>query len=175
MPTLLTEPNQRFFEAFCRLRRSTSSLVPPRKSLTLSVARRFAAHLAIIEAREPMTAHVRLVGTAIVQRTGIDNTGKNWLDLFSPEAREFVWQRIRRLCDTPLGVRALIREQHTYPVIIETLNLPFARDDGTPSFMISTAVPLDLGTLSDRGKFLTQDGGYMEEQFIELGAQSQNR
>ena len=129
-PPVITKVGQDFFNVYGSLQRETGRMVPPRKSLGLAASRLFAPYLSILEIREPMVALVRIVGTAIVNRTHIDNTGKDWFELFPAEAREPIWRAFRHMLDTPRGSLVFAKEEYQRSVVIEVLSYPFADGDG---------------------------------------------
>ena len=145
-------------------------LVPPRKGLRLSASRSFAAYLSILEMGEPYVATVRIVGTAIVNRTHIDNTGKNWFDLYPPDAKEPIWAAFRKILDTPQGSLVFATEEYQRSIAIEVLTFPFADEDGIAQFVVSTTTEIDIDDLILRGENPMRTGQMMSEHKIDIGA-----
>ena len=169
-PPVITKVGQDFFNLFGSLQRETGRLVPPRKSLGLAASRTFAPYLSILEIREPKTALVRIVGTAIVSRTHIDNTGKNWFELFPAESIDPIWQAFRHMLDTPRGSLVFAKEEYQRSVVIEVLSFPFADDDGVPRFIVSTTAQVDINDLMLRGDEAMRPGEVMSEHLLDIGA-----
>jgi len=160
-----------FLELYQGLQRSTGELVPPRKSFDPAAARALLPYVSIMEIREPRLALVRLVGTAIVNRTHIDNTGRNMLDLLPDEAREWSWSHFRRLLDTPCGCTFVSREDFEFAsVFVEIVSFPMADTDGTRRFVLSLSVEVDRDGLVLRGDQAMQIGGLSAYRYIDIGA-----
>ncbi len=167
----LTGPGQAFYDLFKSLQSETGQLVPPRKSFTLNASKPFAAYLSILEIREPYQAIVRLMGTANVNRTRIDNTGKNWFELFPAEAVPPIWRAFRLILDTPRGSLVFTYEQYDRTIGIEVMTFPFADEKGTPVFVVSTTTQLQLRDLILRGENSMRHPGMPDaEYFIDIGA-----
>ena len=166
----LTVAGQAFYDLFKSLQRDCGQLVPPRKSLTLAACKPFALYLSILEMREPHVAIVRLTGTANVNRTRIDNTGKNWFEIFAENDRPPIWAAFRRILDTPHGSLVFAREQYERSIAIEVLTFPFADDTGKPTFIVSTTTQLELKDLLMRGEDSMVPSFPEREFFLDIGA-----
>ena len=166
----LTVAGQAFYDLFKSLQRDCGQLVPPRKSLTLVASKPFAPYLSILELREPHIAIVRLIGTANVNRTRLDNTGKNWFDLFAEKDRPPIWAAFRRILDTPQGSLVFAHEQYQRSIAIEVLTFPFADDTGKSAYVVSTTTQLELKDLLTRGDDSMRPGFPDREYFIDIGA-----
>ena len=165
----LTAPGQAFLDLFKSLQKQNGCLVPPRKSLTLPASKPFAAYLSILEMHEPYVAIVRLIGTANVNRTRLDNTGKNWFDIFPPEARADIWNAFRLILDTPRGSLVYAHEDYERSIAIEVLTFPFADENGVPAYIISTTTQLELKDLILRGEDSMRPSMPDAEYFIDIG------
>lgn len=117
---------------------------------------------------EPYVAIVRIVGTAIVNRTHIDNTGKNWFDLFPRNVKEPIWRAFREILDTPQGSLVFAKEEYQRSIMIEVLTFPFADDDGTARFIVSTTTEVDIDDLILRGEDPMRTGQMMSEHKINI-------
>jgi len=82
-----------FCAYFRTLQEETGRLVPPRKAFTPTLARPLLPYLSILEVKSPELLLVRLVGTAIVNRTHFDNTGGNITVTFvaAESTKEITW------------------------------------------------------------------------------------
>lgn len=100
-----------------------------------------AAHLpvvSLIERLAPMHWRIRLVGTAIVNRSG-ELTGHNFIELMLPEQSAEVDRRLNALIEQPCGAfstRRNIRSGLDYPVRV--LTLPLCAPDGERRLVITT-------------------------------------
>ena len=167
----LTKPGQAFFDAFKTLQRETGAMVPPRKSLTLALSKPFASYLSILEMRDPLVALVRIMGTANVNRTRIDNTGGNWFELFPPDQRPPVSRAFKLILDTPRGSLVFVREKYDREIAIEVLTFPFADDAGNSVYLVSTTTQLDLKSLLLRGEDGKMQPSYPDREFfLDIGA-----
>ncbi|MFZ1989976.1 MAG: hypothetical protein WAW96_09420 [Alphaproteobacteria bacterium] len=168
----LTAPGRAFYDVYKSLQRENGCLVPPRKSLTLPASKPFAPYLSILEMREPYTAIVRLTGTANVNRTRLDNTGKNWFDMFPAETRADIWGAFRLILDTPRGSLVFAHEEYQRAIAIEVLTFPFADNHGVPNYIVSTTTQLQLKDLTLRGDDAMRPSMPDAEYFIDIGAGS---
>ena len=153
------------------LQDQTGELVPPRKAFSPSAARAFLPYVSIFEIHEPRLALVRLVGTAIVSRTHIDNTGRNMLDLFPREARDWSWGHFRRVLDTPCGCTFLSQEDYEHAsVLIEIVSFPFSDLGSKPQFIVSLSIEIDRQELMLRGDQAMQIGELHGYRYLDIGA-----
>ncbi len=165
-----TEAGRRFTQAFRALQEQTGQLVPPRKALTLPLARPFAPYMSILEVLGPRTAIFRIMGTGHVARTRVENTGKNWFDLADPASHEIHEQHFRRILNTPCGCIGQYKEKYDKPLIIEAINFPFTDNSGRPSFIVSTNVELSIDDLITRGEASMVPGEVEPLGYIDIGA-----
>jgi len=160
-----------FTELYRGLQLQTGQIVPPRKMFSPAEARSLLPYVSIMEIKEPGLALVRLVGTAIVNRTRIDNTGRNMLDLFPPETRGWSWDHFRRLLDTPCGCTFLSREDYENArVLVEVASFPLADQDGKAVFIVSLSVEIDRQSLMLRGEAAMQIAELHNYRYIDIGA-----
>jgi hypothetical protein len=111
-----------------------------------------------------------MMGTSHVNRTRIENTGKNWFDLAEPSSHELHWQHFQRILNTPCGCIGHYREKYDRPLLIEAINLPFADNDGSARFVVSTNVQMNLEDLLLRGDAAMTPGEVEPEGYIDIGA-----
>jgi len=165
-----TEAGTRFIEAFKALQEKSGRLVPPRKELTLAIARPFVAYMSILEVLGPRTAIFRIIGTGHVSRTRMENTGKNWFDLADPLSHELHWQHFQRVLNTPCGCIGHYLEKYDKALLVEAINFPFADNDGRPRFIVSTNVQLSLEDMLTRGDASMVPGEVEPAAYIDIGA-----
>lgn len=142
-------PQVRLFDrSYRELQIATGKLVPARKALTPRSARAFLPYLVIMEFIEPETVTVRLVGTAIVNRTHMGLTGKNLLDLYHDEGRDWALRNTRHVLDTPCGSSFYSTERYENSSwFTECLIFPFADQSGLVKFVIGVSVETDQNQL----------------------------
>lgn len=165
-----TEAGRRFVEAFRALQQQTGRLVPPRKALTLSLARPFASYMSILEVLGPRAAIFRIMGTGHVDRTRVENTGKNWFDLADPASHEHHWLHFQRILNTPCGCIGQYKEKYDKPLLIEAINFPFADSEGHARFIVSTNTELSLDDLVTRGEASMVPGEVEITSYLDIGA-----
>lgn len=165
-----TPTGSAFLQTFRTLQNRTSLMVPPRKALTLGVARAFAPYMSILEVVAPMHVVLRIVGTGHVNRTRLENTGKNWFDLAEPAQHQAHWTHFQRILRTPCGCIGHYREKYDRPLLIEAINLPFADDTGRARFIVSTNVQMNLEELLLRGDARMVPGDIVPQSYIDIGA-----
>ncbi|MFZ1990520.1 MAG: PAS domain-containing protein [Alphaproteobacteria bacterium] len=159
-----------FAEHYASLQRDTGLTVPPRKTFDPSNARALLPYLSIIEIKEPKLALVRLVGTAIVNRTRIDNTGRNLLDMLPEQSRDWSWGHFKRITDTPCGSTFLSKEDYAdVSLWIEVVSFPLADAEGLPRFILSLSVEVDRQQLALRGSQAMQIGELNSYRYIDIG------
>lgn len=159
-----------FAEHFAELQQSTGRVVPDRKAFSPSQARALLPYVSLIELKDPKLALVRVVGTAIVNRTHVDNTGRNLLDFLPEQSREWSWDHLKRLAETPCGSTFLSKEDYEHVSLwVEVVSFPLADADGAPSFILSLAVEVDRQQLAVRGNQAMQIGELSSYRYIDIG------
>ena len=160
-----------FCAYFRTLQEETGRLVPPRKAFTPTLARPLLPYLSILEVKSPELLLVRLVGTAIVNRTHFDNTGGNMLDLMPPAIRQEAVAGFRELLDKPCGATYVSNEDYQNgPIPIEIVSFPFADDEGVPRFIISLSIEIDRQELMLRGDQRMALSAIFDKRMIDIGA-----
>jgi len=159
-----------FAEHYASLQRDTGRAVPPRKAFDPSRARTLLPYLSILEIKEPKLALVRLVGTAIVNRTRIDNTGRNLLDMLPEQSRDWSWGHFKRITETPCGSTFLSKEDYEHVSLwIEVVSFPLADVEGAARYILSLSVEVDRQQLAFRGSQAMQIGELSSYRYIDIG------
>ena len=167
--SLHTTEGARFIETYWALQRHTGKLVPPRQAFNPSLAKSLLPHMGIIEVREPRLALIRLVGTGIVNRTRINNTGRNLMERLPAALRETTWQHLTCMINTPCGSAFLSKEANGYvSALIETVCLPLADTDGTARFIFSVSTTIDRQQLARRDEQEMQIAEQHDYRFIDI-------
>jgi PAS domain len=166
-----TEEARSFCRSFRDLQKQTGAIVPPRKALTASSAKRFLPYLSILEFKSPELMTVRLVGTAIVNRTHIDNTGRNMFDLMPPQMRLEAAQGFEELLTTPCGATYVSLENYQNgSAPIEIVSFPFNDASGKTCLIVSLSVETDRQELLLRGEEQMVLGAVLDKRLIDIGA-----
>jgi hypothetical protein len=111
----------------------------PRKAAVNPVAlKRALPHLAIYERRADDDFRLRLVGTQIVERLGVDLTGRNLLEFLHYAAKDQAREDLNRVLDDPSGQFLLVKDRFSSgrQAWVEILRLPLADARGEPRFII---------------------------------------
>jgi hypothetical protein len=169
-PAAWTEQGREFEALYRSVQKDNSVLVPPRTALTLSVLRRLAPYFRLLEILPPNTALIRILGTAIVNRTRLEHTGKNLLDSFSQETKGQSWRHFQHLLDVPCGAILRFEEEYTHSVGIEVVSFPLVDAQGVARYIGSTVVELDQDALLDRGDGAMHGRALLTEQFVDIGS-----
>lgn len=165
-----TKAGTRFIEAFKELQEKSGRIVPLRKELTLAMARPFVQYMSILEVLGPRTAIFRIMGTGHVNRTRVENTGKNWFDLADPLSHELHSQHFQRVLNTPCGCIGHYLEKYDRPLLVEAINFPFADNEGRKCFIVSTNVQMSLDDMLARGDASMVPGEVEAAAYIDIGA-----
>lgn len=165
-----TSVGRRFAEVFRSLQRRSGLLVPKRRDLTLPLLGSTAAYLNLIEIKSPLVAIVRILGTAIVNRTQVDNTGGNIFDLYPPEFQQPVSEVFQRIVQTPCGAVADLIEGLGSPITVEAVSFPFANSEGVPVYVGSVMVERDPEKLilATEGRMRSRNG--LKIEYLDIGA-----
>lgn len=114
--------------------------VPSKAAIDPTEMPRLLPDLVLYERLAPDAFRVRLAGTAVVRRLGVDPTGGNVLDLLHEGSRRSVACALNRILEQPCGHVSRVRDR--YPsgrqAVVEVLRLPMAGDDGEIRFIISS-------------------------------------
>ena len=129
-------------------------------------------HMLICDLSEPGMVRIRLMGTGMVSSFGFDPTGRNYLDLVAPERRAEAYAGFAVPAGHPCGMRVLgeNRFESGKAMAVETLAMPFRRDDGAGMQLVFVGSNIDtsLGPWPDLGR--TVSFHVHERQFIDIGA-----
>lgn len=145
------------------------SLVPYRKDFDPMAIVRHLPIVSLIERAAPMLWPIRLVGTAIVNRSG-ELTGRNFLELLAPEQRAEQERRLTDLLEHPcgsVGLRTNVRRSGT-GYLVRTVTLPLRGSDGKTRMLIATNEEIDRDVLAPKSAL-----GQLriaERRFIDIGA-----
>lgn len=138
MPFDLLETNRRFLDYW--LAKLEGGAMPRKAAIDPTEMPQLLPDLVLYERLGPALFQIRLVGTAVVRRIGLDPTGGNVLDLLHEGSRRAAAEALNRCLDRPCGHVSRVRDR--YPsgreVVVEVLRLPMRSEDGEPRFIISS-------------------------------------
>ena len=132
----LSPHNAAFFTYWERL--ATIERPPGKPAINPADIRRLLQSLVIYEGKDPAVFKIRLMGTSIVQRIGIDLTGRNLLDFFHYAAKEEAQQDLNRIVDGPCGQLLVVKDRFTSgrEAWVEVVRLPLTDEAGQTRFII---------------------------------------
>lgn len=147
-------------------------VVPLRSSFDPLAIPAMIPHMLICDLSEPGVVRIRLMGTGMVSSFGFDPTGGNYLDLVAPERREAAYAGFMVPASHPCGMRVLgeNRYRNGRVMAVETVAMPFRRDDGAGMQLVFVGSSIDtgLGPWPDLGR--TDSFHVHEREFIDIGA-----
>lgn len=112
---------------------------PPQKSeINPGAIPKIIPGLVIYERRSADTFLIRLMGTRVVHRLGLDLTGRNLLDFSSYAAKEETQRDLNRLLDERSGQFLTVRDRFTSgrEALVEIVRLPLNDQEGETRFII---------------------------------------
>lgn len=149
-------------------------MVPSRADMRIDQISGLLPMLTIVELSAPETIAIRLAGTAIADATGLELTGKNYLELASPNVRPYRHARAKRVAHHPCGallhnVRDSVDDDRK--IQLEMLTLPVRPSDADgPMQLVTLAVPVASEHLM-REHFSAEIGKAADSfTFIDIGA-----
>lgn len=117
---------------------------------------------------------ILLFGEELVNQWGPEQTGVNGIELFEPEDRPAIIDRMRRLTNDPAIVRSVSILYHDIeePITVEWLLLPFAGESGLVEYCLMNAYPADDNDQETRrqGKGIVKRI-LLELEFVDLRAE----
>ncbi len=112
--------------------------VPTRSMLDPSAIKPLLPYLLLHDLATPGKSMLRLVGTAITERLGLDPTGRDYLELVNVSRRPSAYRLLITLAIHPCGVRLIneIRYMSGKRTTSEAVGFPLRHDrDGTPMLL----------------------------------------
>jgi hypothetical protein len=147
-------------------------IVPVRSAFDPLAVPKLLPHMLICDLTEPGVVRIRLMGTEMASNFGFDPTGRDYLDLVAPERREAAYQGFVVPASRPCGMRVLGENQYFNggPIAVETVGLPFRRDDGDGMQMVFVGSRLGPSHDRWRDRGPTKSFHVFEREFIDIGA-----
>lgn len=128
-------------------------------------------HMLICDLSEAPVVRIRLIGTGMASNFGFDPTGGDYLDLVAPDRREQAYAGFLVPAAHPCGMRVLgeSRYENGMAMAVETVGLPFRRDDGAGMQLVFVGSNIDtsLGRWPQLGRLASFH--VHERQFIDIG------
>jgi hypothetical protein len=134
--SVLSRTNQALFMYWGRL--ATIERPPRKTALDPAQVRKILPNLVIYERKDITIFQIRLMGTKVAQRIGVDLTGKNLLDFFHYAGKAEAQQDLNRIVDEPCGQFLVVKDRFTSgrEAWVEILRLPLTDDLGQTRFII---------------------------------------
>jgi len=171
LQTFVTAEAGQFAQAFRALQQQTGALVPARRAFAPSAVRSLLPYVALLEMQGPDHIFVRLVGTAVINRSRVDMTGKNLLDFYPESDRDRARRHHIRMLQTPCGSTFLSREEFgSMTSFTEIVNYPLADDAGKARFILGIAVETNRRELMLRGEAAMQISALLDQRYLDIGA-----
>jgi hypothetical protein len=112
---------------------------PPKKSaIDPSKIKAILPHLVIYERKEAAVFHIRLMGTAAVERIGYDLTGRNLLEFFHYAAKDEAQRDLNRIVQQPCGQFLVVKDRFASgrEALVEILRLPLSGETADVRYII---------------------------------------
>lgn len=164
------EASRVWFEHWSSLR--AGDVVPLRSAFDPLAVPKLLPHMLVCDLTEPGIVRIRLMGTAMVRNFAFDPTGGDYLDLVEPERRQAAYRGFVVPASHPCGMRVLGENRYSRggPVSVETVGLPFRRDDGAGMQMVFVGSRLGPAEAFWRDRGRTRSFHVFERDFIDIGA-----
>jgi len=117
---------------------------PPKAAIDPTEMPRILGDLVIYERLEPTHFRVRVVGTRVVARIGVDPTGSNIFELMASRFRSDVIAAMNRVLDEPCIQVTTVRDRFDSgrEALVEVLRLPLVDEAGRARFIVSSTAEL---------------------------------
>jgi hypothetical protein len=158
---------RRFFDYWDSLPKT--DLLPDRASFNPGRIADLMPAVTILEVWSPDLIEIRLSGTAVCKTMGFDPTGRNGLDLLTPEAKGPYLRLIEEQIGRPCGRRNVLKSRLAGGLIMRTeaVTLPMRHAKSGHSMILSFFAALDIFGIGDGGYAILS---YEETQWIDIGA-----
>ena len=133
---VISPTNKAFFEYWQSL--ATGQRPAPKSAFNPADIPKIIPKLVIYEREDPTVFRVRLMGTYVAQRIGVDLSRRNLLDFVHYAAKDEAQRDLNRIVDEPGGQFLVVRDRFTSgrEVYVEMLRLPLSDDAGETRFII---------------------------------------
>lgn len=113
--------------------------VPAKASFEPETIKPILPDVVLYERLTAASYRIRLIGTRVVERIGVDATGSNALSLMSDRGRTIAAEALARVLDRPCGHLSLVEDRYPsgFASKVEILRLPLGDDCGRPRYVIS--------------------------------------
>ena len=140
---ILSPTNKAFFDYWQSLAMVQR---PPQKSAVNPAAiPKIISRLVIYERKAADTFLVRLMGTQVVNRIGVNLTGQNLLDFFCYAAKDEAQRDLNRIVNEPGGQFLMVTDRFNSgrEAWVEILRLPLTDEEGKTRFIIGCTEELN--------------------------------
>ncbi|WP_020590517.1 PAS domain-containing protein [Kiloniella laminariae] len=129
---------QQFHDYWWRLNESSGQAVPYKADFNPAEIKPVLPYVLLHDLATPGKSLLRLVGTAIVDRMGINATGRDYLDFVSQERRDKAYRHLQTTSSLPCGMRVVIEGRYLSGRVnvSETVGYPLEAAGGASRYMI---------------------------------------
>lgn len=149
-----------------------NGLVPHRRDFDPTAIPRLLPRLIMHEVIDRKRLHLRLVGTKLVERYGMDITGRDYLDFVPDDRKESAITAMNAAIDRPAGMLVGMNIKTTEGRVYraESLGLPLTQGaDRPPLYIFHSAEAENYGYMFERDGAL-KHFGVSERVFLDIGA-----
>jgi hypothetical protein len=163
---LLTDGTRRFYDYWDSLPKV--GFIQDRASFNPPAIRDLMPAVTILEIWSRERIDIRLIGTAIAKGMGIDPTGRNYLDLIAPEAREPYLRLVEAQIAQPCGRRSVLRSRNASGIVARTevLALPMFHEKSGHHMLVSCFAPMEAVGF-EKGDY--QVRSFEDTEWIDIG------
>lgn len=113
--------------------------LPPKSAVSPFALKTLLPHLVLYERRSPTDFNIRLMGTDVVARIGMEGTGRNVLDLMAGASRDHAKAALDRVLDTPAVHLSMVEDVYSSgrSSLVLVFRAPMADGDGRARFILS--------------------------------------
>lgn len=147
-----------------------AGVLPDRSDFNPTAIYKLMPAITILEIVSPDRVEMRLVGTDLVERMGIDPTGRNYLDSIAPAARLPYLEMLNRQINHPCGRLSILKTREASGILsqVEVLSLPMShRLSGHPLIISYFGSTESVGFDGDETREVR---GFEDVRWIDIGA-----
>ena len=164
---LHTAGARRFFEYWDSLPKR--GFVPDRKDFNPAAIYSLMPSVSLLEIMSPERVEIRLLGTDLVDRIGIEVTGGNYLESFEPALRPAYLNILNTQITFPCGRRTVLKTREESGILsrVEVLSLPLTHDAVGNPLILSCFEPTESIGYEHGGREVKN---FDDIQWIDIGA-----
>lgn len=167
----LSEQSGALAEYFQLIQQETGSLIPPREAFNPASIPKLLPNILIMELRSEQECVFRLVGSATVDRSGVNPQGFNYIDMVPDKIRARCIRNLYGLFEQPCGSTGLQIESYKNgdAATVEVTSFPFLDSQGSKQIIATaTEVFTDALTIPREGDVSLEN--WPAFRFVDIGA-----